>query len=153
MDERIDDITSEENQNEKKERRQKNLKMYCWYKLVKKIDNYEELEKETYSKVGVTTKLEKAFFELKRIYKHLEKINATEEKEKKLDYLISYYDFIAKNDSINPDKTDEYCDELIVFIIEYEFELGMKVGLFEEFVNYYNEQNNIIDNKKEKKKN
>ena len=128
------------------------LKLNYWYKLIQKIPNYKEQEDNMYSKVGADSISKKIAFELKRIYKKIRDLDE-DKAMSMLEYLAEYYQFALKQEALGSEKIEHYYYELTRLIIEFEMYLDMKIGLYDEFVKYYEEKMNsesrsILLNKK-----
>ena len=115
------------------------LKLFGKYKKIKSYNEYKELEDKIYEKYAATNDNDKIKIELQRINLYLKKNNIH-------DYDINnsllsiaktfkiYLEFINK--SGNDDATKK---EIINNILSLELDLGMKIALYNEYCNYFEE--------------
>ncbi len=111
------------------------------YLKITSINNYEEVENNIYKKGNAEDISSKINIEIKRIKNYIQNNEISKENESLFSYILSLNSI---EDDENIDKTYLYKiqEEIIKYIIELEVKLNMKIYLYKEFVNYYNE---IID--------
>ena len=110
------------------------LQLKNQYFRIKSINDYEILQKKLYSN---KSRCEIILFEIARILKN-DKLNV------KISEQISD---VKKLLTINGDDelTDELYEKIINFIIRIEMSLGMKIGLFNELCNMFENEMDRID--------
>lgn len=122
--------------------------LISYYQEISKINDYEEIEKKLYDRFDVKSNFDKILYELKRITVFITR--NSDKKDLSLE-IMNYYRQVVNGVEILNTIPDESSDskksveeEIIYDIINLEMELGMKIGLYSEFFDYFNERSSEI---------